>query len=43
MIVSSKFTYEKARKALHLARTVVPDSHWYITNEWGGWRVVEGV
>ena len=35
-------TYHLATRALKLARVIVPDSYWYMTNEGGDWRVVEG-
>lgn len=34
-------SYSQAIKALAIARRILPDRHWYITNEFGGWDVVE--
>jgi hypothetical protein len=34
-------TYTLAARALKLARAIVPNSYWYMTNEGGSWRVVE--
>jgi hypothetical protein len=34
-------SWDAAEQALKLARRIIPNSHWYLTNEYGGWWIVE--